>query len=563
MGVFNNLLLACLLMPLLHAYVVINSQDYMDVASAIFYANANGDVNYLIFPGDDYTLSLMQIGNRGSILLVESPGKPVFAGFRGALEAEGNRVELISSTGTQLNLELARKSGVRNFIITDSVYGHNIVSLVAYAKSTHAYLIFANKSNVGEVASFLSSNRPDSVMLYGILDEEVVNAVEGLGVGTETINNGDKYEDNIEIVDRYLSSNPELKDVLLSDGNVLEVSINTGDVPVVLVSTVIPDSTYNFMLENARDGRISAATLIGSTNLDPVYDMTKKVNTQLVDKRLRVLVKFGQGATGGSGEVQPLSTFPLPSPFAAVSLDSAAYNPASGAFELVYSNKGNAQAFVKSSIQVLLNGQQVGTIGDDERYAIRRGESKGVRYLFENPGEGQLSINDTTYYGVSMLSFDKAFLKYMDVGRISFVDQSSMALSDASYSPLEDKLAVKVRNNGTSEVFYRISVSYINDEGITVYDEEQVRNISAGRNEILSLGGVLKLPMDKADKTRMNVTAAYGAREAFLEKRAHADVIIEGFPWWILLILLMILLALAYWYYKRRKGQGTSAKSSQ
>jgi hypothetical protein len=264
-------------------------------------------------------------------------------------------------------------------------------------------------------------------------------------------------------------------------------------------------------------------------------------------------VKFGQ-ATAAGGEPGPLFVFPLPSPHADVSLDEASYNPASGAFELVYTNRGNAPAYMQSNIVVLLDGQQAGTIGDAEKYMIKRGEKKGMRYPFPNPGEGQLAINDTTYYGISRHSFDKGFIKYMDAGRISFVDGSSIFMPDASYSPLEDKLTVRVRNNGSEDVFYRLSVSYVNEEGFTFYEEEQVRNISAGRNEIITITGVIQLPMEKADKTTMNVTAAYGAREAFLEKEAFAPVKIEGFPWWILLILLLLLVA--YWYYrKKRKGK--------
>jgi len=141
------------------------------------------------------------------------------------------------------------------------------------------------------------------------------------------------------------------------------------------------------------------------------------------------------------------------------------------------------------------------------------------------------------------------------VGRISFVDQSSLLLSDAIYYPLEDKLMVKVRNNGEKDAFYRLSVAYVNDEGLTVYEEEQVRNLSAGRNEIITLTGVIQLPQEKADRTTMNATATYGAREAFLEKQASTPVKIESFPWWILLILLLILLIIAYWYYRKRKGE--------
>jgi hypothetical protein len=280
----------------------------------------------------------------------------------------------------------------------------------------------------------------------------------------------------------------------------------------------------------------------------------KSIELEMGEKNFSVFVKFGQASAQG-GTPGALSTYPLPYPYAQVSLISASYDPSRQAFELAYRNTGNANAYVKSSIAVLLNGAQVGAVGDNESYRVKRGETKGVRYAFANPGEGQLSINDTTYYGTSKLNFDKGFLKYMDVGRISFVDQSSMAIPEATYSSFEDKLTLKVRNNGSVDTFYRLTVSYVNDEGVTVYEEEQVRNLSSGRNEIITLSGVVKLPQGKEEQTKMNVTAAYGAREAFLEKTAAADVKIESFPWWILLILLLILLLIAYWYYRKRKKE--------
>ncbi|MEW5995970.1 MAG: hypothetical protein AB1657_00025 [Candidatus Micrarchaeota archaeon] len=553
----KRLLLACLLLAISYPFVVVNSQDPSDVSSALFYANAKGEDFYLVYPGSSPFITVAQVGRQGSILLVESPNRQVIAGLKEGLEANGNAVEVVSSTGTDMNLELAGRSGSRSFILSDPVYGYNVVSAVAYAKHTGSYLIFANKSSISEVSSFLGQNRPDSILLYGTLDDEVPVAINGLGLTAETINNGDKYEDNIAMLDKYFALRPEIRDVLFTDGSVLEESINEGDFPAVLVSDVIPGSTYGYLFSEVSSGQIVVGTLIGNAHLDAVYDMMKRINSNFEEKKLNVFVKFGQ-ATGAGGEPGPLSMFPLPSPHADVSLDEASYNPALGAFELVYTNKGNAPAYVKSSIAVLLDGNQIGTIGDEQSYVIKRGEKKGMRYPFPNPGEGQLSINDTTYYGLSRYSFDKGFIKYMDVGRISFVDRSSLSLPDASYSPLEDRLTVRVRNNGTEDAFYRLSVSYVNDEGFTFYEEEQVRNISAGRTEIIALSGVIQLPMEKADKTAMNVTATYGAREAFLEKEASAPVKIEGFPWWILLLLLLLLLIL-FWYYRKKKKEKEAA----
>lgn len=547
----NRLLLALLFLGLSYPYVVVNSDDPSDVSSAIFYANAKGEQLYVVYPDADLARATGQIGRQESILLVEPENKAVIGGLRGSLEANGNTIELLSLSGSGLNLELARRSGARSFIISDQIYGYNTVVLIPYARITRSYAIFADSGNVEGVLDFFDTNRPESILLYGSLDGDVVDALQGLTVRTEVIDNGDKYEDNLEILSRYFSAQPNKRDVVFTDGSMMESSIAAGTSPVVLVSAIIPDRLYSFMLEKVREGQIQAGVLVGPEQVNPVYDMMKRINEAIGEKKLSVFVKFGQ-ATTSEGTPQALSTLPMPFPEPVVSLVSASYDPAMESFELIYENTGNANAYVKSSIVVMRDGERSGSVGDQDYYMIRRGEKKGLRYDFPNPGEGQLGINDTTYYGVSRHSPDKGFIKYMDVGRLSFVDQSSLAFSDASYSPMEDKLTFKARNNGSVDVFYRVSVEYIND-GLTVYSEEGMRNISAGRNEIITLTGVVQLPEEKAGGADMNITAEYGARDAFLVKRASAPVEISVFPWWILLVLLLLLLAVAYWHYGKKK----------
>ncbi len=549
----NILFFALLALGLVNPLVVVNSQDPMDVSSAVFFANARGEDLFFVSPGSDPLSTVRLVGRPGNIILVESPSRPVLAGLRSGFESNGNSVETVPYSGMELNFELARRSGTTKFVLTDPVYGYNAVSVAAYARSTGSYLLFANASTANEVGNFLRGRSPSAVLLYGVMDEEVHSSLAGFGINSEKIDNGDRYEDNIQLLDRYFAINPNKKDILLTDGSAWEASLTSASFPVLLVSDIIPENVYNYLLGEVTADQIRVGTLIGSDKLDPVYDMMKRVNNNFPEKRFSVFVKFGQAVSSG-GEPAPLSMFPLPYPDARVSLVSATYNPSLGSFELTYSNTGNAQAYVKSSVVVLLDGQPVGAVGDDAPYLIRRGESKGMRYPFANPGEGQLAINDTTYYGISKFSFDKGFIKYMDVGRVSFVDNSQVSVSEASYSPLEDKLTLRVRNNGSEDAFYRLTVAYVNDEGLTVYEEESVRGIAAGRNDIVTLTGVVQLPQEKADSTQMNVTAAYGAREAFLEKEATALVKIESFPWWILLLLLLLLL-IAYWYYRKRKGE--------
>jgi len=556
------LLFLCIIAGLGHSIIVVNSQEATDAASAVFYGNVMGEDVYMLIPGYDMAGSISFIPTYTPVNLVESPSSPAFAGVQSALQARGNSITAVSMTGTALNLELAKRSGARKFIISDPVYGYNVVSTIAYAKATRSYMIFADKDNIYEVYSFLSSNGADSILIYGQVDGEVSQRISELGISTEEINNGDKYDDNTELLDKYLRLNPGEDALIFSDGSFLQPAINSGDAPVMLVSQLIPDRSYNYLLNKVSGGTITSATLIGGDFVDPVYDLMRRINANFPEKKFSVFVMFGQGSSAG-GQAENLRIFPLPYPSAEVSLDSASYNPSIGAFEVVYSNRGNAPAYVRSNIVVMLDGQPAGTIGDEDQYIIGRGQSMGVRYPFGNPGEGQLAINDTTYYGLSKYSFDKGFVQYMDVGRISFVDNSQVSIRDASYSPLEDKLSLRVKNDGAEGAFYRISVSYVDDEGLTVYEDQQVRNLSSGRSEIIVLGGVIGLPADKAGGATMNATVSYGARQAFLDKRAYAPVQMESFPWWVLLIVLILLLALIYIYLRGRKRKKEEEPEAQ
>ena len=565
----SAILFFLLLVGMLNAYVVVNSHEGIDVTSAIYYAHTSGEEYFYVTPGSDMVLTARQIGNRDEVTLMEAANNPMFAGFKSALEAQGNTVSVLTSTNPlEFNLRLAGDSGAKNFIITDPNYGYNVASVVAYAKAKGAYLIFATRENADSVVLFLSTASPSSVLLYGFIDEEIPSALDENGISYEQINTGDKYEDNIEILKKYFQLVPDCNQVTFTDGTFLEPTIDSGEYPVVLVSTVVPNSMRSFMLEEVRGGQVKVGVLVGNQLIDPVYDLMKYINEELGEKRFSVFVKFGQASSASSG-LQVLSTFPLPTAYAEVSLDSATYNTASGAIELVFSNKGNAVAFVKSTVPVLINGKPYTTVGDEEPYTIRREGKQGVRYPL-SVEEGKIAINITVYYGTTR-NFDKGFIQYLDVGRVDYIDQSMLAIESAAYTVSEDTLSVKVWNNGSEDVYYRLSVTYSNEGGATSFDDEKVRSLQTGKSEVIQLGGFL-IAEEDAPSTLMNITAVYGSREAFMEKEATAPVEVKvgGFgellgnplPW---LLLLIIILVLAYVYFKKgeKGGKGKAAEEKE
>jgi len=163
-----------------YAEVVINSLDYEDVASGVFYANVVGEGNYYIFPSTNLQTAVLTVGPAQDITLIESDSTPVHAGYKNALEANGATVKntLISSNSREFNMELAERSGAHSFILVDPDYSYNLVVLFPYAKASGSYVLYATQENAGQVASFLGSHASTPTLVYGTVDDEVMDALE-------------------------------------------------------------------------------------------------------------------------------------------------------------------------------------------------------------------------------------------------------------------------------------------------------------------------------------------------------------------------------------------------
>jgi hypothetical protein len=82
----------------------------------------------------------------------------------------------------------------------DDAYGYNALSVASYAVISNYYVLFANDRNIGIIDSFLSDNKPTSVIIFGQVDEVVKTRLAKYN--PETINLGDRFDNNIEMVKR-------------------------------------------------------------------------------------------------------------------------------------------------------------------------------------------------------------------------------------------------------------------------------------------------------------------------------------------------------------------------
>ncbi|MGC9005233.1 MAG: hypothetical protein ACP5JC_01235, partial [Candidatus Micrarchaeia archaeon] len=413
------LLISLFLFGILHSIVVINSFDGRDVVSGVYYANVVGESVKFVPQSGDVMTTVKKIGSGNSVFLIESKNNPVYAGLDVLLINNWNSVEAYKSEDPyKTNLELAKKSGAKNFILVNPSYGYSAVSVLPYAKLKKAYLLFATKDNIDSLEEVLQD--AESILVYGYVDDEVEKALEATGKRYESINTGDKYGDNIEIVKKYFSLNPSKKQAIFTDGNFLEDSIVAGDDPIIFIGMLVPDETYKFVKDEVEKGQMAVGLVVGEEYAQTAYNLKKRINNELGGDKLSVLVKMGQSVPALSEHLLPLDIFVLPGPVVSLSIEEAYYNDKTGAIEIVYRNDGNAFGYFKSSSFVYVGGEYTATIGDADVVGIKPGEEKGIRYKVDIPPEkeGGIVLNTTVIYGASSKVFDNGFNVVLEAGRV-------------------------------------------------------------------------------------------------------------------------------------------------
>jgi hypothetical protein len=549
--------LLVLLCSLSSAYVAVNSLDYKDVASASFYANLKGEEIYYITPATDLRTAVLKVGPR-DLELFESASTPVVSGYQSALETNGCTVRAtISQDPFAFNLELAGKSGATSYIIMDPAYSHNTVSLFAYAKSANAYVLFADKAHADSVASFLSSKSANEIIVFGSVDQEVKDSLNSKNIKFDQIDNGDKYLDNVEILNRYYSKFDSQSQILMADGAFYDPAITLGQQPTMLVSNTLPQETKDFLSGMVRGGKIKVAVLIKPDYTGMAYDLMKTINSEYAEKKFSVFVKIGQ-ASASQETPGALDVYALPAVVLNVGFIGVEYNTATKQLELILENKGSVNTFTTSSVKVYSNGEVIATVGDTEAQILQKGQKQGFSYPLTLSDPGELSANITTYYSSSRLAYEKGFNVFVNLGKVDFTDGSQLEITKATYDQGADKVSIKATNTGGQDVYFRASVNYTSAAGSSSMDNPEVKMLSPGQSTVTQISGLL-IESSELSSLEMNAIAIYGGRESFLANQAVAPVEIVSGPDMLLIalavIILLILLLLVYWFFIRKKGQ--------
>jgi len=281
--------------------VIINSENWHDVYSGMLFANLKGvPSNFLVNAkhGDILTYS---IPTSETNILVLAGDRTQFVNYGKFLQERGysRTNELVLS---DVNLELARQLTTKKFIVVDPTYGYDAISAAPYAVETDSYVLFANKQNLADITSFLKERGVSSLIIFGGVDESVKASFSEFK--PELIEKGDRFSNNLEMVNRYVQLN-QRTEAILTSGEFIEAGLMNGADPVIFLSKDgVPDVVRDYIPKSG----IENCILVGNELLGPATTVRKELGVS-------VFVKFAQGARTPNGsitQVEDYDRFPLP-----------------------------------------------------------------------------------------------------------------------------------------------------------------------------------------------------------------------------------------------------------
>ncbi len=494
--------------------VISNSQDWRDVYSVMLYSNLRGDAGAFLVSQRHASLILNSIPRGTQIQVFSSPTRPYIVGYESFLESRGYPAteELLDN----INLELARRlENVSSYIIIDDSYGYNAVSVAPYAVVSKSYVIFADRNNIDDVDAFFAERPPKKLIIYGIVDREVRNALAQYN--PEIINfDGDRFKNNIAIVKKYQQIAPK-KQVILTNGEFIEQEIMSGLEPVLFLGQQnVPDEIRKYIRD---ESGFEVAVLIGNQYVGSATAIRRATGVS-------VFVKFAQSARAPQGAINPvegLDMFFVPQIILNLELFSVEYNEATGMLEVTLKNNVEQATYFKGTYTVKdQNSSQ--TVGDVEPVFLDGNSLITLTYPID-PVSGNALVEAFIVYGESKFSLERTIDGTFNVSVIKVLDESKLEIIGAYYDLPNKRFVVTIKNTGSVELFADVIIRDIKIDGI-------VQQIGTGKEPLkISPGKKAKVFID-ADlaeediraNPRIRVVARYGQRAAGLVKKAEAEM---------------------------------------
>lgn len=490
-------------------HIIINSQEWQDVYTGMQYANLVGiPANFLVSTRHSTTLLYSVPVERDVLLVLSSKERPFIVGYEPILQSRGyDSPEEIRSASLNLEL-LERLEGIDRFIVIDDAYGYNAISIAPYSQADRSFVIFADENNIDEIAAILEEKQPESVLIYGQVDRAVKQQLAPFN--PETINLGSRFDNNIEIVRRYLEIKPT-RQVILTNGEFIEQGIMSGSDPVLFLGRAnVPESVRDFIAESD----IDVGILIGNELVNAATFVRRQLG-------ISVFVKFAQGArepTGSIAQVEDLDRFPMPRYELGIEVTSIVYNRATGALQVTYHNTQNLAEYFKSTLTVRDAGE-IRIIGDERAVFLDKNEYKTIIYESDADSEplnfqsSELEGDAFVIFGESETSLENTYQESFSIDTVEFLDDSEIEIADLYYDTLSGEFVVSIENVGARDAYVSIELVdlLVNGEEVTVGGDGTAR-IAQGKSAEVMVP-VEMAEEDLAENPEVRVRAYYGERE--------------------------------------------------
>lgn len=544
-----TLVLLIAIPPISADTIIINSADWRDVYSATLYGNLKSISNSFLVSDKHSLLILGSIPKTTPVQALSSKKSPFVIGYKSILEGQGYTAE--EQVFDSFNLELAKLTDTKSFMIIDDSYGYNAISVAPYAVASESYVLFADKNTIRAVDSFLSDRDPSKIIIYGYTDREVRDTLAKYNL--EIINkDGDRFANNIEIVKKYQAINPS-KQAVLTNGEFIEKEIMSGAEPVVFIgSNNVPDIVKTYI----QGSDIDIGVLVGNELVGTATDIRRQIG-------ISVFVKFAQGARqpqGAISQVEALDMFYLPRYILNIKIDSIKYNKATGTLEVSIRNTEDQAVYLKGTYTVQASDGSSQTVGDVDPIFLDGNELRTFTYNVENIPEGSITGNAYVIYGESKNSLEKVLRETFDIEAIEVMDNCQLSIKKVTYDRSGNTFLVDLENKGSVACYADIElVDVIIDGATTIVSSEEAIEILSGKSGRSKIKAELS-DEDIDDNPKIRVRAYYGERKTSLIKitEAELDLLIKSVDYVFyslipIIIILMILIIL-----KRRKKKEQS-----
>ncbi len=509
--------------------IVINSADWIDVYSATCYANLNGqDSKFVNSPAQGKILSSV-LDRSKPVHLIQSGKEPISAGYRSYLEGEGYTVSNVttSDSGKKLNIELAEKINATKFIILDDSYGYNAISVAAYSVASTSCVLFADSENIDDVYDFLTARgrTVEEMIIYGHVDRAVRERLSEFN--PEIIDHGDRFEDNLAIVDKFVLLNPSTQ-VALTNGEFIEEGIMSGREPVIFLGRdVVPAE----VVEYVKGSDFKTSVVIGNELIDAARRLKDQTD-------ISIFIKFGQGRSteGGFALVETLDMFYLPRYELSLDVVSGNYNLKTKTVEIIYENAGETGAFAKATVSIFAANESVMTVGDEEPFFITAKTNFGGVYKADLTEWVDKELRAHVYleYGESRKSLTEVTEKDIIAGLVEFEDRSGLNVTGVKYDKRLERLVLCLKNAAPDVACYAEAEVELKIEGESAYVRfESSPGPMEIKDETILYERIKLTPADLAENPTVKVHLRYGERPDLRIKSVDAErplEVVSGYP---------------------------------